>query len=178
MKSKTLHLIMLLFCSLFFLTIPNQTSAVVVKPAVEETINNSDCTLSIFAPIQLSELPNMSRKDVEKKLNRRLKFKERMALRQLKRHAKRMDGLEFTEDECALLEKRSKASMLFGILGLIILGVIFGVIAIAAGAKANKLSKANPTCPDAQKKGKKGRIGIVLGIIDIIGGIAIAALLF
>jgi len=147
-----------------------------VNPAIEETNSTSGCTLSIFAPLQLSDLPNMSRKEVERKLNRRLKFKERITLRQLKRHAKRMNGLEFNDDDCALLEKRSKASVLFGILGLIIAGIIFGVIAISAGSKAVKLAKANPDCPDAEAKGKKGRVGIILGVIDIIASIAILAL--
>jgi len=177
MKSKTLNLLILLFSSLVFLGISNPALAVGVNPAVEETISTTDCTLSIFAPLQLSELPNMSRKEVERKLNRRLKFKERITLRQLKRHAKRMDGLAFNDDACALLEKRSKASVLFGILGLIIAGLIFGVIAISAGSKAVKLAKAHPDCPDAEKKRKKGTAGIILGVIDIIGGILVLALI-
>jgi len=177
MKSKSLHLVILLLSSLVFLGISNRALAVVVNPAMEEVHSTSDCTLSIFAPIQLSELPNMSRKEVEQKLNRRLKFKERMAFRQLRRHAKRMDGLEFNNDDCALLEKRAKAGVLFGILGLIIAGLIFGVVAIAAGSKAVKLAKANPDCPDAEKNRKKGSAGIILGVIDIIGSIVVLALI-
>lgn len=177
MKSKTLNFFILLFTSLVFLGIPTPGLSVVGTPSIEETTKTTGCTLEIFAPLQLSDLPNMKRKEVEKKLNRRLKFKERMTLRLLKRHAKRMGGLEFNDDQCALLEKRAKAGVLFGILGLFILGFIFGFIAIIAGAKARKLAKEHPDCPDAEKNLKKGTAGIILGVIDIIGSIVVLALI-
>lgn len=177
MKSKFLTLVMLLVSSLVFLGIPNRGFSVVAAPTIEEANRTAtDCTLEIFAPLQLSDLPNMSRKEVEQKLNRRLKIKERLTLRLLKRNVKRMEDIGFNNNDCSTLEKKARNSVSFGILGLLIAGIIFGILAISAGSKAVKLAKANPDCPDAERKRKKGTTGIVLGVIDIIGAIIVLAI--
>ncbi len=177
MKSKFFTLVTLLVSSFVFLGIPNQGLSMASIPTIQEMDGTTDCTLTLFAPLWLSDLPDMSRKEVEQKLNRRLKLKERLTLNLLKRHAKRMDGLEFSNNDCSKLEKKARNSIIFGIIGLFIAGIIFGILAIIAGAKAVKLAKASPDCPDAEKKRKKGTIGIVLGVLDIIGAIILLAII-
>jgi hypothetical protein len=135
-----------------------------------------DCTSAYFAPLRITDLSEMNRKDVEQKLNRSLSLKDRLTLKLLQRHAKRKNNLGLSAtDDCSKMEKKAGNSILFGILGLIIAGIIFGIVAIALGSKARKLAKDNPDCPDAAKKAKKGKIGMILGVIDIIGAVIFLA---
>ncbi len=167
----------LLMSSLFFVGIPTEGYSV-HAPAVNEVTNQkSKCTSNIFAPLEIADLAKMSRKQVERKIDRKLKFKERLTFRVMKRYAKKMDRLGTDEDACAMLEKKAKGGVLFGILGLIIAGLIFGILAIINGSKAKKLAKENPSCLESQKRGKQGTVAIVLGILDIIGGALVIALL-
>ncbi len=165
----------LLFSSLFFIGMPTKGYSVVVPSGNE--VQKTKCTSNIFAPLEVADLAKMSRKQVERKLDRKLKFKERLTFKVMKRYAKRMDRLGTDEDACAMLEKKAKAGVLFGILGLIIAGLIFGILAIINGSKAKKYARENPTCPDAKKRGNQGTVGIILGILDIIGGAIIIALI-
>ncbi|MGB3546356.1 MAG: hypothetical protein WBA17_05250 [Saprospiraceae bacterium] len=176
MKLKKLTLLLLLG-SFAFLLVPVHATAAIVTPTIVETEGVTGCTSSLFAPLRLSDLPEMSRKEVELTINRRLKLKERITLKVLKHHVKRMTRLGIDVDDCIQLEKKASNGVIFGIIGLFFAGIILGILAISAGSKAVKLSRANPDCPDAAKNGRKGNTGIVLGVIDIIGGIIFIALL-
>lgn len=170
MKSKKVIVALLFFCSFLILGIPSNGLAI---HTVQKTTETTDCTLSLFAPLQLSDLSNMSRKEVEQKINRRLKFQERLTLRLLKRHVKRMDKLDLDSDACSIIGKKARNSILFGIVGFLFAGIIFGGLAVNAGLKAVKLANENPDCPESEKRKRRGNIGIVIGVIDIV-----AALIF
>ena len=136
-----------------------------------------DCELPIFAPLKNSELAEMERHEVEQKLARKLSFQERYTLRLLKRHIKRMDGLNPGQEACSQLIKKASNSLLFGIVGFFFAGIIFGILAISAGSKAVTLADTNPDCIDSVKLRNKGTAGIILGVIDIIGGFIVILLL-
>ena len=67
----------------------------------------------------------------------------------------------------AAANRAANDSLVYGIVGIFILGFILGIIAIVEGNKANSLGYV----------GGKATAGIVLGIIDIIGSIIISILL-
>jgi hypothetical protein len=58
------------------------------------------------------------------------------------------------------------ASLVCGIIGLIICGLILGAVALSMALKAKKAIKENP---DMYKGGGMATAGLVLGIIDIVG---------
>lgn len=162
---KKTFIIFLVLCSQ---TLMNHALAVntPIRPHFSGTF---DCTSTIFHPLPYSELSTMKIEEVEKKLNRSLELKEKLTFKLLKRFYKKDALKSLMADDCTILERKAGNSLLFGLLGLLIAGIIFGILAISAGSKAVKLAKANPTCPDAERKRKKGTAGIVLGVIDIIG---------
>lgn len=175
MKAKFLSL--LLFCGFAFFLSPSQGHSATVIPATAQSVSTDDCTSTLFAPIKTSDLVGMSRKEVEVQLGRKLPLKERLTLKLVKRYDKRMTKLGLVENDCSFLERKANEALLFGLLGLLIAGIIFGILAITAGSKAKRLAAEHPDCPDAERKGKKGNTGIILGIIDIIGAIVVIAIL-
>lgn len=177
MKIKFFLILALGMTSTLFMLLPNTVAAEVHPPIVEEVNETDGCILSLFAPLRLSDLPDMKRKEVEKAVGRKLKFKERMTLRTLRRHANAIKGLDLTAEDCALMEKKSKGGVLFGILGFFILGLVFGIVAIVLGVKARKLAKANPDCDESESALKRGTTAIVLGILALVVNSIIVSLL-
>lgn len=178
MKNHTLILSLFGLLSLFFLTGISETRvsfASDLTVAVEES--SVDCQLPMFTPIPNAELTTMSRKEIEVQLGRRLSFRDRTALRMVRRHEKRMENLNADDEICSDLIKKASNSILFGLLGLLIAGIIFGVLAISAGSKAVNMADENPDCLDADRMRRKGSIGMLLGMIDIIGGVLFILLL-
>ena len=177
MNSKRTTFFLGLACFIIAIGMPYRALSVVISPSNAAVNETSDCVINLFAPLQLTDLAVMSRKDVEKKLDKRLTFRERQSLRILKRHAKRIDGFELSNDDCAAINKKASNAVIWGIVGLLIAGLIFGIIAISMGSKAKRMAIANPDCPDAEKMRKKGNTAVVLGVIDIIGALIVLALL-
>jgi len=166
------------FIAFFFFLIGfnNELSAVHSVNESSLVVEKHSCTIPFLAPIQIHELKDLRRKEVEKRINRKLKFKERILFRMLKRHSKRTADLPDTEDSCELMAKRAKGSVALGIIGLVFAGLILGFVAILSGSKAVKLARANPDCPDAASLKKKGTAGMILGIIGMIGSILVLVL--
>jgi len=163
--------------SLTLFAIPNDSLAVNIPPVQEESKSVLDCTSTLFAPLQLSDVRNLSRKKIEKKLDRKLKLKERLSLKMLKRYVKRADRLGLDNEDCEQMEKKAKGGLVMGIIGLFIAGLILGILAIIFGSKARKYAKENPDCEKAAASKTKGTIAIVLGVLDIIGGALVIAFL-
>ena len=83
----------------------------------------------------------MSRSEVESTLNRHLKFKERRILARLRYPVNRNERVNPDPkygDACFEMERKAANAVLFGILGLIIAGIIFGIQVIVAGSNAQK----------------------------------------
>ncbi|MDX2306437.1 MAG: hypothetical protein NW226_26750 [Microscillaceae bacterium] len=168
MKPKSFIISVLFFSSLFFLLISDCRPATVSAPIYQEIDTTTRQTWTPFAPLQLSELLNMSRKEVEQKLHRRLNFKERLTLFLLKHQAKRLQKLSPGNDDCPKLKKKAERANFFGIFGFFFLGMIFGIVAIVNGVQAIQLAEANPDCPEVEKYRKKATVGIVFGVLGII----------
>ncbi len=163
---------------IFSLIFPIRGMAVTAPEQIPSVARTSSCVSTLFAPLLLSELPGMKRREVEKQLDRHLVLRERQILKILQRHVKRMGkiGLELDEAACKEMERKAENAIVFGIIGLFLVGFILGFMAIAAGLKAKKLANANPDCPEAARMRKKGNAGIILGIADIIAGIVLIVL--
>jgi hypothetical protein len=109
-------------------------------------------------PSKLQLIAKMKVKQIETYLGRKLKFKERIALKLLKYQAKH--GLK---NDNELAAKKGKTSLTLGILAIIFVFVFFpiaiplGILAITNGEQAKKLDSENTD----------GKTGSVLGIVSL-----------
>jgi Domain of unknown function (DUF4190) len=82
------------------------------------------------------------------------------------------EGYQYGTTGVARTEGKAIASLVCGIVGFIILGVVLGVVAIVLGVRARRVIAASA---GALKGAGLAMAGIVLGVVDIIVGIYIAA---
>lgn len=75
-------------------------------------------------------------------------------------------------DGTPMNHKRAIASLVFGVLGIIILPVVFGLIAIVLGVQARQAIRQQP---HFYKGDSTALAGIVLGVLDIVAFVAIIA---
>jgi hypothetical protein len=146
-----------LFLLLLSFTIFVHAKSALTNPSSFNALNTTSIKKD-NPPNTLQLLAKIGFKQIETYLGRKLKFKEKIALRLLKYKVKH--GLKNDND---LAEKKGKTSLILGILAIVFIFVFFpisiplGILAITNGEQAVKLN------PDE----KNGKTGIVLGIVSL-----------
>ena len=110
-----------------------------------------------------------SRKQFEKQLGRKLKFKERLGFMLMKgRINKELEKNSNKEGEKLPTDGLAITSFIFGIVGVFFAGLIFGLLAIIFGVLSlEKIKRSN-----GRVKGKGLAIaGTIIGLISLIGAI-------
>ena len=152
--------IFLPFLLLGFILSPTNINAV-CSPALVNKMENS------FAELNAEDIINYDRKQIETKLCRKLKLKERIALKVLKRKLKKKIGKTVTQvsptNDKTEGEDKAMKGVVMGLVGLIIPGAgIFGLILSIEALIAIKRHPEN-------EKGIGLAIGgIILGIMGVI----------
>lgn len=147
----------------------------VVTAAVQPTAAAPKGYDSVFE-LEANDLINLEKEDLEAKVGRKLKFKEKLSLGLVKRKLKKnkqlsgVDALEQTKTDGLAV-----AGLVTGIVGLFFLGIILGTLAIVFSAIALKRIRREPET----RTGRGLAIaGLVLGIVGVVGwALVVAALI-
>lgn len=124
--------------------------------------------------ISVDDLAKANFDDIEQQLGRKLKWKERVGLKILKRKIRRSQNQ--TEEEVKLKRTDTLAilSVIFGIVGLFVAGIILGLLAVIFGLIAfSRITKS----PETTKGLGTAKAGVILGCLSIIGAVVVLAML-
>ncbi|MEM8525193.1 MAG: DUF4190 domain-containing protein [Bacteroidota bacterium] len=119
--------------------------------------------------LERTEVLDLDKKGLEQRLNRKLTFKEKVALPFVKRKLKKYPKLSTAEaTEYAKLNGLALASFIVGLVSLLFAGIILGICAIVFGGIAlNKIEKF----PDEFRGRGFAAAGMILGGVGVIGAL-------
>ena len=156
-----------LFCLFFVILFSFQINASTI-PLNDSSLNNYS---TVIKP--KSENPNadaikvlakMKISDIEKMLGRKLKFKEKIALKILKFKSRKNNSEETSSAEGIKAKKIGGLSLIFSIVFFPV-GITLAILAIV---KANKVLKKNPNDKAALQGKNRGFIALVLTTLFIV----------
>ena len=162
---KYLSILWIVIFSIFSFSTDLSGIAVVVSPQVE--------VHSVYE-LSTDDILSLDRHALQQKIGRKLKFKERIALKMVKRKLKKNAKLTPDEAKAELgTSGMAVASFVLGLLSLFVAGIILGVLAIIFSAIALNKIRENPGM------GGKGLAiaGLVLGIVGVVGALVVLSTL-
>lgn len=121
---------------------------------------------SVFTQLSMEEIFTMSRTDIETKVGRKLKLKERLGLKILQKAAKKMEkhGKKKGTEAMANENLFGILSISFGSVGLLTavmgVGILFGIAAIVLGVISRKR---------AEPRRKLRNLGVFFGVMATLG---------
>lgn len=142
--------------------------------AINSTTNSQNSITSVF-DLPMKDVLEKDKASLENQIGRKLTFREKIALKSVK---KRLKKGEFENTQAAYNESRvhglAVASMVCGIIGLFIFGIILGTLATIFGAiSISKIKKSGGFL-----RGKGMAIaGLIMGIVGLVGFLVLLAIL-
>ncbi len=152
-------LITLLFILSGFILLPTAVTAV-GSPTQAKKVENS------FLGLNAEDIINYDRKELESKIGRKLKLKEKVALKFLKRKLKKEIKKKSAQaNEETKTENLAIAGFVLGLLSLFLLPIIGSILAIIFSSKALKRMKQNPETSSMRGLAKAG---LIIGIVGLV----------
>ena len=155
-----------IFICSFIFSVQNY-AAVITAPHSNETIQSQHNNRLTKA---------LDKADLEKQLGRKLKLKEKIALRLFKKSAQRNKNTAISANENAVkMDGLAIAGFVCGVVGIFFAGIILGILAIVFGGVSLARIKQKPDT----RKGKGFAIAaMVLGIVAIVGALIALSIIF
>jgi hypothetical protein len=139
-----------------------------VNAAIESSANNNP-----FAKSSSKFLLNVEKDQPTVSIDRKLSFKEKIALKVLKRKLKKASKVKKSDAaDQTQMDGLAIAGFVTGLVGLFVFGIILGAIAVVFSAIALKRIKREP-----EKRSGRGLAiaGLVLGIVGVVGALVVLA---
>ncbi len=158
---KYLSVISLFF--VVFLSFPSDLEAIVAS---------KDVAVESVFELGRNDLLELDRSALQQKIGRKLKFKERIALKLVKRKLRKYAHSSGVQaEEATKANGMAVAGFVLGLVSLLVAGVILGTLAIIFSAIALNKIRMNP--------GMGGRglaiAGLILGVIGVVGALVYLA---
>ncbi len=118
----------------------------------------------VHTPVHADDIMSLNRAEVEARIGRKLKLKERIGIFIMKKKLMRITQEPPSDGELRKKDGLAIASLVCGICSLIAFGLIFGILAIIFGLIASNRIAKNPT---RLKGAGTARWGMILGSIGI-----------
>ncbi len=137
-----------------------------------QAVNCASSEVNNLNEISIEQIQSMDRKSIESAIGRKLKFKERCALKIMKKKLKKINKSSSSAQENVTrkIEGLGLAGFILGVVGLFFAPFLFSTLAVVFGFLSLNRIKRNPEAYTA-----KGLsiAAIVLGFVGLIGGLIV-----